>query len=85
MKKTTIALSLGAGLGILLSASVASADELKDITCDQFLAMEQSQQRDIVYWISGIEAASSKKGATRRPRPLRGEWHAEIRVVGGIS
>jgi site-specific DNA recombinase len=24
-------------------------------------------------------------GATRRPRPLRGEWHAEIRVVGGIS
>jgi hypothetical protein len=25
------------------------------------------------------------KGATRRPRPLRGEWRAEIRVVGGIS
>jgi hypothetical protein len=25
------------------------------------------------------------RGATRRPRPLRGEWHAEIRVVGGIS
>jgi hypothetical protein len=24
-------------------------------------------------------------GATRRPRPLRSEWHAEIRVVGGIS
>jgi len=24
-------------------------------------------------------------GATRRPRPLRGERHAEIRVVGGIS
>jgi hypothetical protein len=24
-------------------------------------------------------------GATRRPRPLRGEWHAEIRIVGGIS
>jgi hypothetical protein len=27
----------------------------------------------------------SSTGATRRPRPLRGEWHAEIRVVGGIS
>jgi hypothetical protein len=29
--------------------------------------------------------AGSERGATRRPRPLRGEWHAEIRVVGGIS
>jgi len=24
-------------------------------------------------------------GATRRPLPLRGEWLAEIRIVGGIS
>ena len=61
MKKTTIALTLGAGLGILLSAGVATADKLKDITCDQFLAMDESQQDDVVYWISGIEAASSKK------------------------
>jgi hypothetical protein len=61
MRKTTIALSLGAGLGILLSAGVASAAKLKDMICDQFLAMEQSQQEDVVYWISGIEAASSKK------------------------
>jgi hypothetical protein len=63
MKKTAIALSLGAGLGILLSASAASADKLKDVTCDQFLAMDEPQQDDIVYWISGIEAASSKKEA----------------------
>ena len=63
MKKTTIALTLGAGLGILLSAGVATADKLKDITCDQFLAMDESQQDDVVYWISGIEAASSKKAA----------------------
>jgi hypothetical protein len=43
-------------------------------------------------WKSPIaDAVSQRKamrlavGATRRPRPLRGEWHAEIRVVGGIS
>jgi predicted GTPase len=62
MKKTTIALSLGAGLGILVSAGAASADKLKDVTCDQFLAMDESQQEHIVYWINGIEAGSSKKG-----------------------
>jgi hypothetical protein len=48
MKKTTIALSLGAGLGILLSVGVASADKLKDMTCDQFLAMDEAQQDDVV-------------------------------------
>ena len=62
MKKTVIALSLGAGLGILVSADAASADKLKDVTCDQFLAMDESQQEHIVYWINGIEAGSSKKG-----------------------
>jgi predicted GTPase len=62
MKKTVIALSLGAGLGILVSAGAASADKLKDVTCDQFLAMDESQQEHIVYWINGIEAGSSKKG-----------------------
>jgi hypothetical protein len=62
MKKTTIALSLGAGLGILVSAGAVSADKLKDVTCDQFLAMDESQQEHIVYWINGIEAGSSKKG-----------------------
>jgi len=25
------------------------------------------------------------RGATRRPRPLRGEWRAEIGIVGGMS
>jgi hypothetical protein len=35
--------------------------------------------------IVSAQILESSKGATRRPRPLRGEWHAEIRVVGGIS
>jgi len=39
----------------------ASADKIKDVTCDQFLAMDESQQDDIVYWMSGIEAAAAKK------------------------
>jgi hypothetical protein len=61
MKKTAMALSLSAGIGILLSAGMVSADKLKDVTCEQFLDMDESQQDDIAYWISGIEAASSKK------------------------
>ena len=63
MKKTIMVLFLGAGLGMLLSTGVASADKLKDVTCDQFLAMDPDNQDDIVYWISGVEAASSKKEA----------------------
>lgn len=61
MKKTAISLSLGASLGILLSAGAANADKLKDVSCAQFLAMDESQQDDIVYWISGIETAASNK------------------------
>ena len=61
MKKTIITLSLCGGLGLLLSAGTANAVKLKDIRCDQFLDMDESQQDDIVYWISGVEAASSKK------------------------
>lgn len=61
MKKTAIVLSLGASLGILLSAGAANADKLKDVSCAQFLAMDESQQDDIVYWINGIETAASNK------------------------
>jgi hypothetical protein len=61
MKKTAMAFSLSAGIGILLSAGMVSADKLKDVTCEQFLDMDESQQDDIAYWISGIEAASSNK------------------------
>jgi len=40
---------------------------------------------DIAGDVLEILSESTVMGATRRPRPLRGEWHAEIRVVGGIS
>jgi hypothetical protein len=60
INKTAIALSLCGGLGMLLSVGAANAVKLKDISCDQFLGMDESQQDDIVYWISGVEAASSR-------------------------
>ncbi len=61
MKRLALVLSLGAGLGILVAGGVAQADKLKDITCDQYLAMDEAQQDDIVYWIDGAATASSKK------------------------
>jgi hypothetical protein len=61
MKKTTIALALGAGLGILLTAGAASAAKLKDVTCNEFLAMDAAHQNRIAFWASGVVAASSKK------------------------
>jgi len=61
MKKTAIALSLGAGLGILLTTGAASAGKVKDVTCNEFLAMDAAQQNQVAYWMSGVAAGSSKK------------------------
>jgi len=61
MKRLALVLSLGAGLGILAAGGAAQADKLKDITCEQYLAMDEAQQDDIVYWIDGAATASSKK------------------------
>jgi hypothetical protein len=61
MKKTAITLSLGAGLGILLTTGAASAAKLKDVTCNEFLAMDAAQQNRVAYWMSGIAAGSSSK------------------------
>jgi len=69
--------------------------------CDQIreyvtgVSEDQSQDRALQWIMDHAEDYRRKwhtnvvaqwlRGATRRPRPLRGEWHAEIRVVGGIS
>ena len=34
---------------------------------------------------SRMKLGQTSKGATRRPRQLRRDWLAEIRIVGGIS
>jgi hypothetical protein len=45
-------------------AGDAVAVQLKDITCEQFLAMDEDQKDNVVYWIDGAEAAVSKKSAS---------------------
>ena len=52
----TVALLFGAALGLTLAFStVQAAEKLKDVTCEKFLAMDESNQNAIVYWINGIE------------------------------
>ena len=55
MRKTTLVVCMtvaAAGLGL---ASIASADQLKHVTCEQFLAMDEDAQNNIVYWAEGAQ------------------------------
>jgi len=62
MRKTGIALAAAIAMGGLLVAAPALAkDKLKDITCEQFLAMDENAQNNIVYWVEGAAVADSKK------------------------
>lgn len=61
LSRFTLLLSLCAALGLVWTATPASADKLKNITCDQFLAMDPDQQDNIVYWIDGAAVGASKK------------------------
>jgi len=65
MSTITRVLGLGAVLGVAWVAMPAQAgDKIKDVTCEQFLAMDEDERDDIVYWIHGVEVASSKKAVT---------------------
>jgi hypothetical protein len=51
-------------IGFVMAGTTAYAGEktkLKDITCEQFLAMDDDNQSNIVYWVEGAAVASSKK------------------------
>jgi hypothetical protein len=48
-------------LFVFYGTSVA-ADKLKDVSCEQFLSMDETNQNAIVFWIDGIETASSASG-----------------------
>jgi hypothetical protein len=62
MSAITRVLGLGAVLGVAWVAMPAQAgDKIKDVTCEQFLAMDEEERDDIVYWIHGVEVGSSKK------------------------
>ena len=61
MSKFGLVLGLGIVLAISAVASGAWADKLQNITCEQFLAMDEANQDDIVYWVHGVQTSSSKK------------------------
>jgi|SRR5210317_1024431 hypothetical protein len=41
-----------------------AADKLKDVSCEQFLAMDETNQNAIVYWIDGIETATNASNSS---------------------
>ncbi len=59
--RVSLLLSQCAALGLVWTATPAGADKLKNITCDQFVAMDPEQQDNIVYWIEGAAVGASKK------------------------
>jgi hypothetical protein len=61
LPRLTLLLPLCAAVGLVWTATPAGADKLKDITCDQFLAMDPEQQDNIVYWVEGVAVGASKK------------------------
>jgi len=55
---------LAIAIGFIVAGTPAYAGEktkLKDISCEQFLAMDEDSQDNIVYWIEGASVGSSKK------------------------
>ena len=56
-----LGLAFALALGIVAFGGIAQADKIKDITCEQFLAMDEDSRERIAYWIHGVETASSKK------------------------
>jgi len=63
MHKRSLALALGVALGVAVLATPALAgDKLKHVTCEQFLALDENAQTNIVYWVEGAAVADSKKG-----------------------
>ena len=61
MMTRRIALCLAIGIAFVALGSAAHADKVKNITCEQFVAMDEGAQDDIVYWVHGVQTAESKK------------------------
>lgn len=62
MRKTVIV--IGMTIATVIVAASANADKIKDITCEQFLAMDADAQSNIVYWVEGADVASTKKAVS---------------------
>ena len=61
MTKHKAVMFVALAAGMMAVAAVAHADKIKDITCEQFLAMDEEAQNNIVYWVEGASVAASKK------------------------
>lgn len=61
MSKLALAICLSIAAGIVTLGTVAHADKVKNITCEQFLAMDEGAQNNIVYWVHGVQVAASDK------------------------
>ena len=60
MNKSILAVTLAAVLGLTLSSAPALAkDKIKNITCDQYLVMDSDTQKNVAYWLDGVETATS--------------------------
>jgi hypothetical protein len=49
---------------VALATSAQAGDKIKDVTCEQFLAMDADAQNNIVYWVEGADVAVSKKSVS---------------------
>jgi hypothetical protein len=63
MATLTRIVGLGAFLAVFIYSNDALADSVKDVTCEQFLAMDDGARNNIVYWVHGVQVASTKKTA----------------------
>ena len=61
MSKLALAICMSIAAGTLALGTVAHADKVKNITCEQFLAMDEGAQNNIVYWVHGVQVAASDK------------------------
>jgi len=61
MKKLSKVLIAGMAIAFVLpwNGSVMAKEKIKDITCAQYLRMDSDTQENVVYWLDGVDAASS--------------------------
>jgi hypothetical protein len=45
---------------LFVAATAQAGSKIKNITCEQFLELDESNQNNIVYWVEGAYTAESK-------------------------
>jgi hypothetical protein len=59
MFKTSVCLGLAIGL-LFVAAPAQAGSKIKNITCEQFLELDETNQNNIVYWVEGAYTSESK-------------------------